>query len=243
MSIRNFSHMIRALALGVAVAVPLSAAAQNEQETRRNSQESRENEDSKKEEKDKTRSLAVFELEHRDPQQLNQIIMLAEKTSSSAQAHAATRQARATQPAAGTLGRTTLGYRGTTGNKDQLVTAVNSEQKILFVRGSDEQIKKVEELVKAFDVEVQDVKRHTYEDVRLIPVRGSSASQVQSTLSQLNLQGQLLPMGDVSLIVFRADDSNQEKIEQAEQVIEKLNARAEDSSNSSSSDNDNEGDE
>ena len=244
MGIRNLTQYVPALTLAAAVALPLAAHAQNQpQSDERDNQESREGDDKKKQEgEDQPRELEVFELEHRNPQQLNQIIVLAERTSASA--HAAPGHVRPGQPGATTPGRTTAGYRGTTGDKDKVVTAVNAEEKILFVRGSEDQIEKVKELVEAFDVENQELKRHEYHGVRLIPVRSSDAQQVQSTLAQLNLQGQMLQMGYISLIAFHGDDTNKEKVEQAEEVIQKLKARAKDAGDSSESNNgDNNGDE
>lgn len=240
--IRNLTQFVPALTLAAAVALPLSTSAQENQQNdneQKDAQASNENEDDnkKKEDEAKTRKLEVFELEHRDPQQLNQIIMLAERASASARSsHAAPGQARPGQQAATTPGRTTAGFRGTASDQHKVVTAVNAEEKILFVRGSDDQIEKVEELVEAFDVEDQELKRHEYRGVRLIPLRSGDAQQVQSTLSQLNLQGQMLQMGEMSLVVFHGDETNKDKVEQAEEVIQKLNARAKDAGDSSDSD-------
>ncbi|MCL4852098.1 MAG: hypothetical protein KJZ78_12055, partial [Bryobacteraceae bacterium] len=53
---------------------------------------------------------------------------------------------------------------------------------------------------------------------------------VRTALSQLNLQGQMMRLGEVSLVAFRTDDGNDEKRKQAEEVIKKLDARVKDQS-------------
>lgn len=170
-----------------------------------------------------TLQLRVFELKNRDPQQLITIISLVTQADSEAQA------ALPGQPGVAAGTPRIAGFRGVAG--DRILTAASSEEKILFVRGSEDQIKEIEKLVNAFDVKDEQLQPHDFGDLRLVPIRGKDPSQVQSTLSQLNLSGQALRVGEMSLVVFRMDDGRDEQRKQAEEVVKKLDTRAEDGNN------------
>jgi vacuolar-type H+-ATPase subunit I/STV1 len=156
----------------------------------------------------------VFELKHRDPQQLTPIISMVIQAESQLQAGTVT----GTPYAAG--------YRGVA--QPRVAMAANSEEKLLFVRGSEEQVKEIEKLVGALDTEDDQLKPHDVGNYRLVPVRSKDTSQIQSSLSQLNLPGQALNMGEISVVAFRTDDGKDEQRKQAEEVVKKIDARAQD---------------
>jgi hypothetical protein len=219
-----FARTATALALAMAVAVPISARGDEHDKDRDKSDQQAAQDD-----QDEIRQLKVFELEHRDPQQINQIITMRTRT-------AALAPGQAVVPVRPGVVPRTAHFRPM--DSDRVATAVNSEEKLLFVRGSEDQIKEVEQLVNAFDVKDEDIKAHDYGKCRLIPVHSKNVGQVQTTLSQLNLPGQMMRLGDVSLFVFHTDDGNDQKREQAEEVIEKLDARVKDQSQGQDEDQD-----
>lgn len=265
MTIRSLFYLLPAVALGATLSLPVSVIAQdksqgqNQNESQKSEQQknkqSRDAQQSKSSDqtssdnqkssdkgaaasdrqKKQTRQLKVFELEHRDPQRIHQLIMLCQQSSQHAQQiHAAAVQGR--------LGRAGVvvahGSVGTPGSDDQqprLVTAINAEKKILFVRGSEDQLQKVDELVKALDVANDKLEPSEYGDARLVPVKSSNAPQVQTALAQLELQGQLLNLGDMSLVVIQSNGQDSQEVEQAQQVIQKFAGSDQGSGDSSNS--------
>src|SRR5690349_15804549 len=83
---------------------------------------------------------------------------------------------------------TTSGYRGAEGQ--QMFLAYDPEAKLLFVRGPDDQVRKVEELVKALDVPNDKLQKADFGDLHLIPVRHDKLPQVARTLSMLRINNQ-----------------------------------------------------
>jgi hypothetical protein len=127
------------------------------------------------------RTLKIFELEHVDPQDIVRLLAMRD----------------------GQMAPGTAGFRGQvrdpfgTGARQvhaqdgrALMIAVHPEERLLFVRGSEEEIEKVEELVEAFDVEDGKVEKQQLNNMHLFPVDREKASQVQSTLSRLQLPRQ-----------------------------------------------------
>jgi hypothetical protein len=166
----------------------------------------------------------VFELEHRDPHEINQIIAM--RTWAESPAHAGVTPGQAAVPGQPGAVQRTAHYRAP--DSDRVTTAVNAEEKLLFVRGSEDQIKEIEKLVDAFDVKDEELQAHDYGKCRLIPIHSKKVGQVQTTLSQLDLEGEMIRLGEVSLVTFRMDDDNDQKRKQAEEVINKLDARMKD---------------
>lgn len=174
--------------------------------------EEHENENQEK----KTRQLQIIELEHRDPQQLMQVLALSDDVAH--QGHQAYYRA----PAAGVAGQPQADQQQQ--QKERATVAANSEKNVLFVRGDSEQIERIERLVKALDVKNEDLQPQDVAGHRIIPLSSEQAGKVQSTLTQLGLAGRMIAMGDVQLITYSGEEKD-EKYEQAERVINKLTDR------------------
>jgi hypothetical protein len=196
-----------AAAIAAAVGMPLSSIAADSDKSG-----GKEKEKQSQSEKSEHRKLKAFELEHRDPQQIQQILALHKQTNGASAAH---------HPAA------RVGAAALSRQHKGLASAVDTENKILFVRGSEDEIQQVEKLVDAFDVKDGKLEKHKFCDLQLIPIRQKTAPQVQSTLTQLQLDHKLIQLGDLSLVVLREGDSekSEKKLEQSEKVISKLDAK------------------
>jgi vacuolar-type H+-ATPase subunit I/STV1 len=96
-------------------------------------------------------------------------------------------------------------------------TAHDDEKRVLFVRGSEDQIKRIEKLVKAFDVPAAKLEKQKWDDLHLIPIRGADAGNIQSILSQLGLSTHAVQLGETSVIVLQESDD-----EEADQILEIL---------------------
>lgn len=156
------------------------------------------------------RKLEIIELQHRDPQQLTQLLGLWDEVA---------------VPSYGGRGRVAVQRPSLQDQPGQrLAIALDNERKLMFVRGTAEQIEKVKALVAAIDVADDAVKPQDFADHRLIPIPSDRSGQIQSTLTQLDLAGQLLRVGDTTFIAYRTDDEDGERRKQAEQVINKLTA-------------------
>lgn len=156
------------------------------------------------------RKLEIIELQHREPQQLTQLLGLWDQVAlpSSGRGRAAVRRpSLEEQP------------------EQRLAVALDNERKLMFLRGTAEQIEKIKALVAATDVADDALKPQDYADHRLIPVPGDSSGQIQSTLGQLDLAGQMLRVGETTFIAYKTDDEDGERLQQAEQVINKLAAQ------------------
>ena len=238
--IMNATRATSLLAVAAAVAMPLAACgqqpqSQTQQQTQQTAQDDQQQsqqkeggeQDGQQEKQADQRKLQVFQLKHRDPQHLGQLIGLAEQAA--AQGESFNLVTAAGQPlGSGFGGRIVTGYRGTpdSGAKEnRLVTSIDAEKQILFVRGTDDQLAKIKELVSKFDVEDQQLQRHTYGSLRLIPVHSQDSGRVRNTLTQLELPSGMLTMGQVSLVVFHETSGDKEKIAQAEQVIDALSSQ------------------
>lgn len=170
----------------------------------------------KKKDTQQSRQLKVFELKHRSPQELMQVFNTVHGSAVGG------------QPGfAGVPGQQTLGFRGT--GKDDLAIAVHDQKKLIFVRGSQQQIEKVERLIQAVDMEGGQLKKQEFNGVHLMPVKRDDSSHIQSTLSQLGLGGRMLYVGDQTFVVFQAKDDNAEELNQVEEVISRLSAQEEES--------------
>lgn len=152
-------------------------------------------------EKPESRHLRVFELKHRNPQELVQLLSM--------------QIPRPGLPAQGV--QRTAGYRGATEN---VQVAADQKKGFLLVRGTQGQIDEIGQLVKAIDVEEGQLKKQEFRDMHLMPVPAQEATRVHSILSQLGLSGQMVSMGKVSFMVFAHEDD--EKTQQAEEVINRL---------------------
>lgn len=172
----------------------------------------------RQEKRDKPRQLQAFDLEHRSPQEIQQLLSLR------------------SQPAIGHPGQALAGRTATPQQRtafrpqldvqERMAFAVDNENSVLFVRGSKKQIKEIEDLVKALDVPADKLKKQKIGDTQLIPIHKENVNQVRTTLSQLQLQHQLITVGDAAMVVIAHDGSDEQKAhaEQVEQVISKLEA-------------------
>jgi hypothetical protein len=158
------------------------------------------------------RRLKVIKLEQRDPQQLTQVMNLWSEVTQSSQLQAFPAQAAAAQQQQ---------------PQAKLAIAMDHEKKLLFVRGSEEQLDKIQSLIDAIDVKDDELESLDFAGHRLLPIHGENASQIQSMLGQLGLDGRVIRLGEASLIAYRTDGdaADDEKLEQAEEVINQLSGR------------------
>lgn len=157
------------------------------------------------------RKLEIIELQHREPQQLTQLMGLWDQVA---------------MPGYGGRGRVAVQRPNLQEQPDQrLAIALDNEKKLMFVRGTAEQIEKIKTLVTAIDVADDAVKPQDFAHHRLIPIPSDSSGQIQSTLTQLDLAGQMLRVGNTTFIAYKTDEENGERLQQAEQVINKLTAQ------------------
>jgi hypothetical protein len=167
-------------------------------------------EEAKAEPKKVPRKLKVFELKNCQPSQFVQLLTLPSQQ----------------QVVGGGItsdgrGATIVAqYRAYQALPENVNVAVNDEKRLLFVRAPAERIKEVEKLVKAFDVAGDKLKKQTFGKIHLIPLRGSTADQVHSILSELGMQTQAVQLGEASIVVV--SDSGEEELEQIEEVIAQL---------------------
>jgi hypothetical protein len=172
----------------------------------------------RQEKRAKPRQLQAFDLEHRSPQQMQQLLSL--------RSHAAIGQpgqAIAGQPASP---QQRTAFRPQLDAQERMAFAVDNDNNVLFVRGSKKQIKEVEDLVKALDVPADKLKKQKIGDTQVIPIHKDNVNQVRTTLSQLQLQHQLITVDDAAMVVVSHDGSDEQKAqaEQIEEVISKLDA-------------------
>jgi hypothetical protein len=169
-------------------------------------------EETKPEAKKVPRKLMVFELKNCQPSQLVQLLTFPTQQI----VHTADRQ----------TGTVIAQYRGYQSLPENVNVAVNDEKKLLFVRAPTERMKEIEKLVKAFDVAGSKLKKQTFGKIHLIPLRGGTADQVHSVLSELGMQTQAVQLGEASIVVV--SESDEEELAQIEEVIAKLdNAESE----------------
>jgi hypothetical protein len=165
------------------------------------------------------RQLKVFELEHRDPQQLAQIISLQWRS------HGVLRG----QPGglSGQVGGPPgIGGFGLTmpSNPDEPAIAFDAEEKLLFVRANKDQLAKIEKLVDALDVPQEKLSQQDFAGLHLIPIRQDKAPQVTKVLADLQIPSQTMTMGKAVLVVVRGDDKDVNHVDQVKEVIGKLHA-------------------
>lgn len=210
--------------IGLAVLTGLLAGAggargqdqQSNQPTGQNTQAAEKTEAAKKEE---PRELRIVELEHRRPQEIIQLLNLRNTAQ------------RNQNPAQG-AGPTATFFRGRPQN---LAIASQENRGLLFLRGTAEDLKDAEKLVKAFDVADEKLEPQKIGDLRVIPIRHGQAAQIQQVLGQLQIPSQMLPLGKTAVIVLAPGDDDT-TLKQADEVIKKLDVSDEDRSSDSQRD-------
>lgn len=216
-----------ALALGAMLVVASPASAEDDKDKdnpdRKERQAERQAEreqarQERQENRNRPRRLQAFDLEHRSPQEIQQLLSL--RTQSAMPQPGQPIASRSTGPQQRTAFRPQLDAQ------ERMAFAVDNENNVLFVRGSRQQIKEVEDLVKALDVSAGKLKKQTIGKTQLIPIHKENVNQVRTTLSQLQLPHQVITVEDAALVVISHDGSDEQKAhaEQVEQVISKLEA-------------------
>jgi Ni/Co efflux regulator RcnB len=211
---------------------------QNRTEERRDANQERDaNQDRQKTER-KKRTLKVFELKHRNPQEIIQVLTLkwtrADQTGfgQPGQPFYGTQQASypvrpgvptpVTTQAQPATTEHVAGYRGT---ESELYVTFDAEAGLMFVRGTEDRVKKVEELIKAIDVSKDELQKASFEGLHLIPVKQDKLQQVTRTLSMLRIANQPMVLGDVAIIVVRDDaDEDDDVVDQVREIVSKYDA-------------------
>jgi type II secretory pathway component GspD/PulD (secretin) len=94
------------------------------------------------------------------------------------------------------------------------------EKRLLFVRGPQERIKRIETVVNALDVPPEKLEKHKIGSLHLIPLRNTKSGSIQSILNQLGLHTSTVQLGKASVIVLR--DTDEADVEQVEEVVAEL---------------------
>ena len=216
-----------ALAAMLALSVPALSQDDSDKKDKKNEEQSQAN-------KDEARELKAFDLEHRKPQEIQQILALRSQAEQRPQTPGQPALQRPPQQQ-----QRTARFRPA---KDRMAFAADNENDVLFVRGSKDQMKEVQEIVDALDVETEKLEKKKIGNTRLIPISQQSAAQVRATLAQLQLKHQMMQIGDAGLLVICDDGSEKQQAQarQIEEVLSKLDAREDigkDSDNDSENDN------
>jgi type II secretory pathway component GspD/PulD (secretin) len=224
MSKKTWQQLSRMFFVAAIVPVCLPTAVRADDQDRR---------EERREARQDDRKLKIFELKHIKPQELVQVLMMqrfiaaAEQReeqrihpTAQQQQQPVRPQAQQAQPPHTQQPSRTIHATGA----DGLVMTFDPEEKLLFVRGPEDKVNKVEELVNAFDVSKDELEKKKFGGMTLIPVRKDKARQVSRTLAHLQLEGRVITMGDAALVVLRGEDTEDERIKQARQVIEKYEA-------------------
>lgn len=223
---RIWGSTLTAVALLMSSA-PLLAQESTEQEKQQQDQQQNQNADQENAEQQKAspRQLQAFDLEHRTAQEIQQVLGLRWQ-SQALQSRTAPLDHQITPPTSQRRVAARPQLDDEQGNTDHPVFAVDNKNKVLFVRGTEEQMGEVEKLISAFDVPAHELKKQQAGDTQLIPICKENMSQVRSTLSQLQLDHKLITMGDAALVIICQDDSedSQAQAQQIEEVIGKLKA-------------------
>lgn len=179
----------------------------------------RSNDKDKKEDKksEAKQSLKVFKLKNVEPQQMVQLLRLIEQPSQSVAA--GYRGVPGGIPAGGIPGAEGQPQGGQQDQKPLLIAADN-KAKTLFVRGDEDRLEEVQELVDALDGDSKSFEKVSIGDAHLIPVKNANHSEVTTILQQLQLSATAQQIGDKAVVVLRGDD--EELRSQAEQVINAL---------------------
>lgn len=107
----------------------------------------------------------------------------------------------------------------------QVLIATDDERGLLFVRGPQEKIDEIGQLIEAVDVPADQMKKHQFRGVHLIPIRDGDGERINDVLGQLQIQSTTLNLGEARVIALReepGDGQSQDQLEQAEQIISKL---------------------
>jgi hypothetical protein len=225
------------LLLAAALALPILAVGSqednegpdggNQQKAETGAEQTGEQGDEEKgEDKKEPRTLKIFELEHRAPQEIAQILTLLWPGASPF--HPAGRQFSSAGQPSQLAGQQPFppGTPGASAAPARPAIAFDPEEKLLFVRATADQLEKIETLVNGLDVSPENLERQELDGLHLIPVRQDRVDQVTRILRALQLPSQTMTMGDAHLIVLRVEEGAEDDglIDQVRQVVSKLNA-------------------
>jgi hypothetical protein len=229
-------HTLRRLGLasvfGAALALPTPAIAQEKERQNRAdpAQERSAEKQTAKTEKAKW-TVKAFELKHRNPEEVNQILTSRWDDPSRIAPQGSmvvigpggypvrVGVPQPVQPVSTT--ERTSGYRGT---DSQLLVSFDPQAKLFFVRGPEAQVRVAEALVKALDVPDGQLKAVEFNGVHLIPVRQEKMQQVTQTLSNLRINNHTTTLGGASFVVIRDESEDDGILEQVRTVISKYDA-------------------
>jgi len=164
--------------------------------------------------KAQSRELKIFTLQHRKPEEIQQLFSIQSQSG----ARQVLRPAAVAQQSGGQQGG------GAQAQPQPIAIAADGQSNSLFVRGTAEQIQHIEQIIKAVDVPAEQFKQQTIGSTRVIPIAHDHANRVRTTLSSLQLPHQIVPMGDMSLVVISNDGSEdfEANAKQTEEVLTAL---------------------
>jgi len=240
-------QMLRRLGLGsvfgAALALPAPAFAQERQDPARPAQEraaERTNQAQPAQERttDKPDAKAekakwtvkVFELKHRNPEEMNQIltkqwnepqpaVMASTVVIGPGGYPVRVGVAQPAQPISTT--QRTSSYPST---DSHLLVSFDPQAKLFFVRGPEEKVRKAEELVKSLDVPDNQLKQVDFDGMHMLPIRQDKLQQVSRTLSELRINNWTRSIGNAAFVVIRDDSESDGIVEQVRTVISRYDA-------------------
>jgi hypothetical protein len=236
---RNLSFVLASIA---ALSLPAVAMADDDEKDRKSERDAKEPRDMKEQQKDW--KLKTFKLEHRKPMEVARIVALKWRFQAAGPIGIgvipADTQPRSTQPATGASAPQRPAQPGQPGQpgaqrpgqsrsqptavsfrspeRDLVIVALPGEKQLL-VRGKDEKINRVEELVKALDVPKGELEKKNFGDLTLLPVRDGKAVKASRYLSLLQIENQSITLGDDTHLLVIRSFGNEDLVKQAREVV------------------------
>lgn len=176
-------------------------------------------------------TVKVFDLKHRNPEELNQILTSRWDDPSRIAPQSSVVMIgpggypvrvgapQPVQPVSTT--QRTSSYRQP---DSQLLVSFDPQARLFFVRGPEADVQKAEALVKALDVPNGQLKAVEFNGMHLIPVRQEKMQQVTQTLSNLRINNHTTTLGDAAFVVIRGESEDDGILEQVRTVISKYDA-------------------
>lgn len=231
---RTLRRLGLASVFGAALALPTPAIAQEkERQERADPAQGRSTEKQAAKPQKAKWAVKVFELKHRNPEELNQLLTARwdDPSGTAAQGFAVVIgpggqpvRVAVPQPAPPvTPTQRTSSYRD---SDTQLLVSFDPQAKLFFVRGPEAEVREAEQLVKALDVPNGQLKQVDFNGMHMIPVRQEKLQQVTQTLSALRINNRTTTLGDATFVVIRGASEDDGIVEQARTVISKYDAAA-----------------
>jgi hypothetical protein len=182
----------------------------------RDSDETARDEESKDKGQDAKRQLKIVTLKHRRPQDVRQLLTTWFESPTN-------------NPYASSTATTVAANRGYRGNladrvTEDVVIATEEDSKLLFIRGSQKEIERVQKLIDAIDVPASEMKEQTIGSTYMIPFKQDRAHDVQTILVDLQLDTRSMALEDLHLILVHHGESEESKqnLKQVKQVLSQL---------------------